>query len=291
MEINTKSVLAIRDSLKAKYSSLEGSQLNLFANLANICSFDWNDGHSIRFSSEVEQERLECDRYRHYVLNKVSIFDFIYNKYSSIGATIKCDLSKKGHILAALDASIAKVDVLLNELSRIDLSYPYPEFGVLRSKQQEYVGIRRQLSDIRDYFDSLFSKIKGIETEIAAKIRSLEDFKTKKFSFDLVGKGGGALVSSGTLDEKMFSLDCAKVKLYKDEEKTNNNGLYKGMSDLKTSYISDNVNLYLASLVNLKNTIKDLYEKRDSYLRALELIPPLYGFAAQKTVNEFNVSE
>ena len=285
MEVKTKELLASYESLKTEYGNLEENQMNLFAELANVYNLDWRDGNAVNFESAIDSERLEADKFKSYVWDKMSIFDFIYNKYTSLGSVIKCNLNRKSVVISALNSSIIKIDSIISEFNKMDLNFPYSEFTALRNCKQSYVSMKNRLSDIRDYFDSLFTKIEGIESEIATKIRELELFKAKEFSFTLLGKE--KLSNNAYLDENAFALDYKKVELYKEEEKKSNDKLYNLMKGISNSYTSTNNPLYFASLNDLKNVSNILYGKRNSYIEALDMIPPIYGISIKKSIENF----
>ena len=78
MEVNTSELLEKYNSLKNDYKLLEENQMNLFAQLSTICNVDWQDGNSLVFSGEVEEERLETDNFQIYTMEKLEIFNYIY---------------------------------------------------------------------------------------------------------------------------------------------------------------------------------------------------------------------
>lgn len=285
MEVNTSELLEKYNSLKNDYKLLEENQMNLFAQLSTICNVDWQDGNSLVFSGEVEEERLETDNFQIYTMEKLEIFNYIYNKYVVLGKKVMCNLNRKSEITTAINNCVIQIDSIINEFHKTDLNFPYHEFHILRRKYQKFVNLKNRLNNINDYFDSLFTKIENIESEIATKIRELGDFKTREFNFSPVGNSEATRFAN--LEEDTFITDYEKVELYKNEEKKLNAELYKGMRDINSSYKSENNTLYIANLNNYNYTADTLYEKRNAYLQGLDLIPPIYGITTKKSIDRF----
>ena len=281
MIINLNTLEKKYNSLTTEFGNLEEIKLNLFNNLSAIYNMDWKDGNSYNWGNEIEEDRLETDSLLMNINSKINVLSSIYNKYCVFGKKISMDLNQKGTILSAIDTCITQIDSILSQFDSTDLNFYYPEFSILRNKKSNYQTMRSNLSLIRDEYDSMFTKVETIENEIAEIIRGLEEILIKEYSFNFSEKSEYAL--GATLIENAYDLDCGKVEFYKNEENISLTKIYNTLNILGAYYVSPNVNLFRNNIINLKQCITDITNKRVAYMSTLYTVPSLYGIAIEKS--------
>jgi len=289
MELDLNVLLKQYRTLKAEYSSLEEAELNLFNHLSNIVNLDWKDGNSILFSKIIDTERGETDQFRIVLLNKISVFEFIYSRYCGLGKKIRCDLEKKEVVLSAIDRAISKLDSVNGIFSSMNLSLGFPEFYTLQGMRQTYSNMRNELADIRSHLVSLYTKIENIENDIGSKIRSLDLFKTNPIIYSLTGNVTSAQL--GNLFENEFAIDLEKYELSIDEENTKAMKIHETMEQTQNCYKSKNSPLIQAMINDYKNNVDQLHDKRVNCNIVLHDIPPLYGLTIEHTKKVYEEAE
>ena len=289
MELDLNTLLKQYHTLRAQYSSLEESELNLFNHLSNIVNMDWNDGNSQLFAKVVDAERNETDIFRICIWNHISVFEYIYNRYSVLGKKIRCDLEKKDKVLSAVDQCISSVSSLNGTFSSMNLSFGYSEFHTLRSKKQMFNKMQNDLTNVRNHLAALYKKIEGIESDIGSKTRELDIFKPNPIIYSLTGNHEKYL--KGNLVDQDFIMDVSKYEASIDDENSKLTKIRETMEQTLGCYKSNNIPLLEGKNSDYGENIKQVLEKRKTCLETLDKVPPLYGMAIKRTKDVFEEAE
>lgn len=83
IDVDTKELKSTLDDLRSLLEEYEEAKMNLFNQLKFSC-IDWQDGNSIKFDNNIQEDRKEADRLVTYLKMRENLFDFIYAKYSSL---------------------------------------------------------------------------------------------------------------------------------------------------------------------------------------------------------------
>lgn len=185
LEINTSELKNIIDSLNSLINEYELIQLNIFNQLKN-CTINWQDGNSLVFDDKIYLDKQESKRILELLNEKKELYDYIYRSYSDIGKKIRFNLNGKNAIIYAIDDCCNKATSIINEFYNINRSFYYSEQNSIFYQKDRIIGVRNQLSEIKNSIIKLYDRIEVIEREIKNKITKLEKIKINDFDFNLI---------------------------------------------------------------------------------------------------------
>ena len=185
LEVNVSDLKNDLETLNLLIEQYDDIRLNLFNQLKESC-INWQDANSIEFDNKIYLEKQESDLFLQSLKDKKEVFDYICDKYSEIGKSIKFNLESKDTIIHTIDNCYNKVVDLLSEFDKIDRSFSYPEQYSIQRQRKRILEIKAKLSDIKNEIFKNYKKIADIENKVSVKISKLETIKINSFDYNLV---------------------------------------------------------------------------------------------------------
>ena len=182
LDIDTVELKNNINNLNSLINEYEEIELNIFNQLKDSCKY-WQDNVSNRFDNEMYYEKLETNLLIDTLKQKKELFNYIYNRYESIGKKIKCNLNNKDFILRTISDCCNQLTNIINSFNRIDMSINYSGKSTIQSQKQKMVSLKTSLSQIKRSTSSMYNKLENIEKDINKKIKELDTIKIRNFEF------------------------------------------------------------------------------------------------------------
>lgn len=180
IDVNTLDLRNEINLINGYICDYEEVQLNMFNELKNAC-INWQDGHSIEFDEKIVPERVEAYLIIKSLKNKVEVLNFLCEKYSELGNTIKCNLSGKDSLLLNVQDCLNKVNDILSDFNRVDRRFWYSELDNIDSMKSRLINVRARLEECKVSIVKTYNYIGELEGQIKTKVSELEDIKISTF--------------------------------------------------------------------------------------------------------------
>ena len=161
------------DKLNRLISEYEEIQLNLFNELKDSC-INWQDGNSLLFDEKIYLEKVEANAILESLSDRKSILVFVYDRYSSLGKKIKCNLDNKSKLINYIQECINDANSITNSLSSIDYN---------SGLENKMVLVKRKLMEIKKVINQFFDKVEMFEKDINNQINKLEKVIINEFNY------------------------------------------------------------------------------------------------------------
>ena len=185
IKINIELLKTELEQLNNVLVNYETTELNLFNQLKNATSSDWNDNRSEVFADAIDIEKKESQEIVDSFNDVADCLKYIIDKYESIGNRISVNLEKKTDIINAYGKIENKINTIVSYLNSVDKSFSYSEKSSINDMRDSFNNLKRDVSDSRDKVKELFKKIERIENDIAKKVRDLKAIKIEDFDYVL----------------------------------------------------------------------------------------------------------
>jgi len=173
MEIKVDSVKVQIDKLNAALDGYEDLYLNLYHQLSSL-SFFWKDRNAISFCEHLDKEKLQVKNMIDSLKDMKDIYTFMKEKYQVLGNHIVCYLEKKEDVLQSFHNYIAKLDVVIANYKRLDLSFCPKEKVLILEEYHKVKKIRDYVYQLSKNVISTFNQIEEIERKIQVKLSKMK---------------------------------------------------------------------------------------------------------------------
>lgn len=291
-EVNNTSIEGnIKDlnNLMDKYDEI---MLNLYKQLDEASSVNWQDSNSMSFADCVEDEKKETSLLVDYIKSRKDIYSFIVEKYIKFGKKIAYDLKNKAAIINELDRCHGKASNILNQFYYINTSFFYEERWSIIQQREKIANIKNKLSKLKENVNKIFTEIEKIEKEVTKKIKDLSIIKINDFDFYLspstVIKSTIYAKDSGTLIEEDFVKNIAQISEYSKRESSCLNKIYEKFCGTLSYYKTSNTSDLSIDFEQMKVNNKEISSKRDKCIESLNNVIVLYKETVDKSIATFN---
>ena len=181
IEVNIEALKNSLSELSGVIDEFEEIELNIFNQLSQSTTY-WKDTKSIEFEEKIEMEKRESSTFLVFVKNEKNIYQYIIDKYSSIGNKIKCNLNNKDKIIKSITdciSNINNVDIQFDEIEYCD------EYYWIMSQRDKLRNAKQVLEEYENQITEMFDKIQEIENNIESKMKSIPSIKISAFDFEL----------------------------------------------------------------------------------------------------------
>lgn len=182
IQIDTINLRNEINTLNSYIDECEEIQLNLFNQLKDSC-INWQDGYSQKFDSKMYLEKQKSNEMIQNLKDKVAVYDFVCDEYSSIGKVISCNLDGKNKITEQID----KCRLLIGSVGRkyYDIDFWGAAGYDFETEATRLLDLKEKLLSMKNSTHSTFYKIDKIEKQAKLKIDQLDKFNLDDFEFDI----------------------------------------------------------------------------------------------------------
>ncbi len=176
---NLKNELVKMETIIHEYEEIE---LNLFHQLNDSC-VNWQDGNSQIFSDKIDIEQRETNELLDLLKNEQETYQFIVDKYQTIGKKIECQLAHKQSILSAVEECKSGANSVISSFDGVDSGISGSIYSAIMDQKRKVQSVLEQLSSFASAVTNMYAKIEQIEREIGAKMRMLKEINIQEFTF------------------------------------------------------------------------------------------------------------
>ena len=272
------------DNLKACINQLnklideyEEIEINLFHQIKNGCT-SWKDGNSMLFDDYIENEKSETSKFQSLLNNRRDVLSSIYNYYSSIGKTIKCNLDNKTKSIQLVNDCINYCDVAISNLRNV--SYD------TSSVENEINSVKNLLSNTSREISEYYNKIAQIERNITVNITGTIEIVVGNKNFERVHNNYN---DKCIIHEEDLKKDIELLEYYSNEEVTSLSKIFDKFDEVVQAYQSNiNTNKLNASINETNSISNSISDKRKLYADTLRETYEIYTTNAQDTLATLN---
>ena len=153
----------------------------LFKELSDT-SFYWTeDGNAKAFFNELKFEKEQQKNHYKTLYNTYKIYEYISEKYKTIGRKIYVDLAERDNILAKYNNCINKTTELIVLYEHLDTSFCAPERPLIINQIKRLNNLRTTYKASKEKVKDTLDRIAEIEREIQNRIASYEIDKINYF--------------------------------------------------------------------------------------------------------------
>ena len=167
--------------LKQLIEDYEKNYIMLFKELSDT-SFYWTeDGNAKAFFNELKFEKEQQKNHYKTLYNTYKIYEYISEKYKTIGRKIYVDLAERDNILAKYNNCINKTTELIVLYEHLDTSFCAPERPLIINQIKRLNNLRTTYKASKEKVKDTLDRIAEIEREIQNRIASYEIDKINYF--------------------------------------------------------------------------------------------------------------
>ena len=164
-------------SLIDKYNDII---LNYY-NILNESSLYWTSPQSIRFFSDIQQEKSKLNVAISELKSLDLIYQYIIDTYSEFGKKVNYDLSNEEKLLQSFNKYIERLDSIIVLYKQIEDNNSNHEII------QQHIDVinknKSKMLEIKEYYVNTLTKIKEIEAEIKSRISNFKIDYIKETEF------------------------------------------------------------------------------------------------------------
>ncbi len=184
IEVDTANLKTALTTLETLINEYEEIELNLF-NQLNQVGIDWQDGNATIFADKIYLDKKESDLYVQSLKAKKDVTAYVYERYSSLGKKIRCNLNSRTTVLRALEECQNRAISLARSFENIDINVLMTEKDIVESQRKKINKVAATLTEIKKDTSKMYDQIETIEKNVEAKIRDLEKIKINDFGLEL----------------------------------------------------------------------------------------------------------
>ena len=164
-------------SLIDKYNDI----ILYYYNSLNESSVYWSSPLSVRFFSDVEQEKNKLDITIAELKSLDSIYLYMVEVYSEFGKKIKYDLDNEEKVIRSFNKYIEKVDSLL--LLYKQMENDIKDYEIVQQHIETINKNKNKILEIKEFYINTFNKLREIDAEIKSKISNFKIEYIKETEF------------------------------------------------------------------------------------------------------------
>jgi len=167
--------------LKQLIEDYEKNYIMLFKELSDT-SFYWTeDGNAKAFFNELKFEKEQQKNHYKTLYNTYKIYEYISEKYKTIGRKIYVNPDERDNILAKYNNCINKTTELIVLYEHLDTSFCAPERPLIINQIKKLNNLRTTYKASKEKVKDTLDRIEEIEREIQNRIASYEIDKINYF--------------------------------------------------------------------------------------------------------------
>lgn len=167
--------------LKQLIEDYEKNYIMLFKELSDT-SFYWTeDGNAKAFFNELKFEKEQQKNHYKTLYNTYKIYEYISEKYKTIGRKIYVNPDERDNILAKYNNCINKTTELIVLYEHLDTSFCAPEKPLIINQIKKLNNLRTTYKASKEKVKDTLDRIAEIEREIQNRIASYEIDKINYF--------------------------------------------------------------------------------------------------------------
>lgn len=167
--------------LKQLIEDYEKNYIMLFKELSDT-SFYWTeDGNAKAFFNELKFEKEQQKNHYKTLYNTYKIYEYISEKYKTIGRKIYVNPDERDNILAKYNNCINKTTELIVLYEHLDTSFCAPERPLIINQIKRLNNLRTTYKASKEKVKDTLDRIEEIEREIQNRIASYEIDKINYF--------------------------------------------------------------------------------------------------------------
>jgi len=167
--------------LKQLIEDYEKNYIMLFKELSDT-SFYWTeDGNAKAFFNELKFEKEQQKNHYKTLYNTYKIYEYISEKYKTIGRKIYVNPDERDNILAKYNNCINKTTELIVLYEHLDTSFCAPEKPLIINQIKKLNNLRTTYKASKEKVKDTLDRIEEIEREIQNRIASYEIDKINYF--------------------------------------------------------------------------------------------------------------
>ena len=170
MFINSEKLSIEEKKLKSLIEKYNDIILNYY-NSVSESSVYWNSTLSVRFYSDVDNEKAKLKL----SIEELKSLDFIYSymieSYSMFGKKIEYDINNQEKLISCFNKYVEKYDYILKLYRNIENSFDNKEYIMHQIEKIE--DNKNILLELKENYIDIFDKLKEIDAEIKNRITSL----------------------------------------------------------------------------------------------------------------------
>ncbi len=167
--------------LKQLIEDYEKNYIMLFKELSDT-SFYWTeDGNAKAFFNELKFEKEQQKNHYKTLYNTYKIYEYISEKYKTIGRKIYVNPDERDNILAKYNNCINKTTELIVLYEHLDTSFCAPERPLIINQIKKLNNLRTTYKASKEKVKDTLDRIAEIEREIQNRIASYEIDKINYF--------------------------------------------------------------------------------------------------------------
>ena len=185
MEINVGNIEKECSTLKKNIDSFYDNVLTIYNELNWVKGY-WDDYHARIFFTNVNSEKMKVVNTYNELKSVSNIYEFMVERYKSIGNKIQVNLEVKDNVLAKFNNFYDKVNELISSYNGLNLGFCAGSSiaNRLHRQKRDLLKIKASLNVYKEKVKSTFEKIEEIESDINYKISntSIEEIKEANIS-------------------------------------------------------------------------------------------------------------
>jgi len=172
MEINVSNLKTEVSNFNKLVEEYEKIYLNLYNELSSV-SFFWKDNHANLFFEHISFEKLKISKSFEELITLKNQYQYIIEKYQTIGNRIIFDLNNRNDIINKFDTYISGIDRIVQSYESLDLSFCREFVSSINHQKTTLIKEKSQVGELKNKVIEMLNKIEEIEKEIKLKISSI----------------------------------------------------------------------------------------------------------------------
>lgn len=172
MEINISELKLQLNSFRRKINEYDKLYLNLY-NEINYATSSWQDPKANSFFSCCEEKRKKIQKTISELNEFVNIYQYIVNKYESLGEKIKIILKNKDSILAEMDKYIDGLESVISSYQKLSLWFCPNEAYILNKQLSKIKENKMKIENVKKELKNVFDLVEDTEREVNIKISKI----------------------------------------------------------------------------------------------------------------------
>ena len=151
----------------------------------NIFDNIWKDNNSIKVQSNILDDNIRRKELVSKIKELRKVYKYMYDNYSKIGFSIKCNLDTRGNVLFKINNIIESLNKIYHKYNDLGDIYYYEKSDMINKQKEELVDVIKKMSTLKSKINKKYDKLIDIENNINILISKIGFVKINEIDYNM----------------------------------------------------------------------------------------------------------